>query len=139
MALKTVILVLSSTVYDIPTVSPFIVLYVLYQIGSIWITFAIFWQLFLSGISPMSTFLSPTELNDDRILDLQQQSLELNHHYHSTTGNEKRSFSRLSFSRGEHIGMHSAILRCTPMTTQTVPSTPHMIYLRPFYSQGFQP
>ncbi|KAJ1660264.1 hypothetical protein IWQ61_000786 [Dispira simplex] len=108
-------MVLTPTVWSVPTVSHHVAQCMVYHVGSIWITFVIFWQLSLTGISPISKFLSQTlsassrstELNGNRTFDLQQQSLRLNDHYHNTTENEKRSFSRLSFSREEHISMKS--------------------------------
>ncbi|KAJ1955007.1 hypothetical protein IWQ62_005625, partial [Dispira parvispora] len=106
---------LTPTVWDKPTISHHISQCMVYHIGSIWVTFVVFWQLSITGISPISKFLSqtlsassrPTEPNGDHNIDLQQPSHGSSYHYHDAVENEKRSFSRLSFSREEYISMGS--------------------------------
>ncbi|KAJ1657201.1 hypothetical protein IWQ61_003352 [Dispira simplex] len=110
-------LALTPTVWSVPTVSRHITQCMLYHIGSIWVTFSIFWQLSLTGISPFSKLFNRTLLGTSRAtepsgdrshtLNSQPRSLGSNHHYQKTMDNEKPSFSRLSFNRVEHISMEA--------------------------------
>ncbi|KAJ1960815.1 hypothetical protein IWQ62_004085 [Dispira parvispora] len=95
---------MTPTVWSVPIVSLYITQCMLFHIGSIWITFAIFWQLSLTGISPFGKLFDltvlgssrPTEPSGDRsrTLDSQQLSLASNQHYQNAVGREKPSFSR---------------------------------------------
>ncbi|KAJ1963817.1 hypothetical protein IWQ62_003103 [Dispira parvispora] len=113
-------LAMTPTVWSVPIVSRHITQCMLYHIGSIWVTFTIFWQLSLTGISPFGKLFDrtlsgssrQTEPSGDRshTLNSQQQSLESNHHYQKALDSDKPSFSRPS-SGEAYIGME---LFCYP-------------------------
>ncbi|KAJ1966500.1 hypothetical protein IWQ62_002412 [Dispira parvispora] len=96
-------LALTPTVWRVPIVSGLITQCVLYHIGSIWVTFAIFWQLSLTGISPFGKLFNRTVLGSShatepsvdrsRTLNSQQLSLTSNENYQKTVDSEKPSYN----------------------------------------------